>query len=97
MKSPAALAISPDGSLYVTERVNNRIQAFKKGSDNTTEENPDKAIIVAGGGPYTGNSLWNSTQVVSNLAYRSLSFQGFDKEDQENRTDSLGHQKKRHV
>lgn len=35
-----------------------------------------KAIIVAGGGPYAGNPLWESTQACANLAYKSLLAQG---------------------
>ena len=40
----------------------------------------DKAIIVAGGGPYAGNNLWNATEMCVNYAYRSLTYQGFTKE-----------------
>ncbi|OQX13285.1 MAG: hypothetical protein BWK80_42990 [Desulfobacteraceae bacterium IS3] len=39
-----------------------------------------KAIIVAGGGPYYGNSLWNATMRCTQKAYNSLISQGY-KED----------------
>ncbi|MCP4693968.1 MAG: fibronectin type III domain-containing protein, partial [Desulfobacterales bacterium] len=41
---------------------------------------PQKAIIVAGGGPYPGNTLWTATQLCSNFAYKALLDQGFTKE-----------------
>lgn len=40
-----------------------------------------KAIVVAGGGPYPGNSLWRATQASANLAYRALLFQGYRREN----------------
>jgi len=40
-----------------------------------------KAIIVAGGGPYAGNSLWNATQMAAEYAYKALIYQGYAKED----------------
>ena len=43
--------------------------------------NNKKAIIVAGGGPFTGNFLWPSTRMIANMAYRSLLFQGYTKEN----------------
>ncbi|SLM29561.1 exported hypothetical protein [Desulfamplus magnetovallimortis] len=38
------------------------------------------AIIVAGGGPYQGNTLWDATQMCANMAYRTLIYQGYTKE-----------------
>ena len=40
-----------------------------------------KALIVAGGGPYFGNALWSATKNMANLAYDALIFQGLDDED----------------
>ncbi len=40
-----------------------------------------KAIIVAGGGPYPGNNLWEATTMVANAAYAALVYQGFSKDD----------------
>ena len=39
-----------------------------------------KAIIVAGGGPYQGNTLWNTTRALANSVYITLVYQGFGKE-----------------
>ena len=39
-----------------------------------------KAIIVAGGGPFPGNNLWDATQMVANYAYRALTYQGYTKD-----------------
>ncbi|MDM8535974.1 C13 family peptidase [Desulfobacterales bacterium HSG17] len=36
-----------------------------------------RAIIVAGGGPYPGNTLWNSTKLVTRKAYQTLYAQGY--------------------
>jgi hypothetical protein len=36
-----------------------------------------KAIIVAGGGPYPGNVLWNSTRLCTYKAYQALMIQGY--------------------
>ena len=69
------LAVSPDGDrVYVVETVKNRIQVF-----NRSLYDVGKAIIVAGGGNYAGNDLWDDTQMVSNFAYRALAHQGFTK------------------
>jgi len=40
-----------------------------------------KAIIVAGGGDYIGNTLWPSTRLVANQAYKTLISQGYTKEN----------------
>ena len=40
-----------------------------------------KAVIVAGGGDYAGNSLWPSTRLVANQAYKTLISQGYTKEN----------------
>ncbi|MBF0538560.1 MAG: hypothetical protein HQL03_09950 [Nitrospirae bacterium] len=38
----------------------------------------NKAIIVAGGGPFQGNNLWESTKNNANKAYKVFIAQGFD-------------------
>ncbi len=40
-----------------------------------------KAIIVAGGGPYAGNLIWEETKAYANHAYDNLIYQGYRHED----------------
>ncbi|WP_207679743.1 C13 family peptidase [Desulfonema magnum] len=40
-----------------------------------------KAIIVAGGGPYPGNNLWEDTMLCTNYAYDILIERGYSKEN----------------
>ena len=40
-----------------------------------------KAIIVAGGGDYEGNTLWDATRKCANYAYVALNFQGYGKDN----------------
>ncbi|MEM7708104.1 MAG: NHL repeat-containing protein [Pseudomonadota bacterium] len=65
-----------DGRLVTVDRRFSRVQTFNPQivSDNT------KVIMVAGGGPYPGNALWDATQNNANFAYRVLVSQGFTKE-----------------
>ncbi len=77
MNSPYDIAVSPDGDVYITDGYNHRIQKFKK----LTSHSNNKAIIVAGGGPYPGNNLWNATQMCASFAYRTLTYQGFSKKN----------------
>ncbi len=44
-------------------------------------EKKAKAIIVAGGGPFAGNFLWDATETVANHAYCTLLYQGYARED----------------
>ncbi|MFH0813304.1 MAG: C13 family peptidase [Pseudomonadota bacterium] len=73
---PRGLAIDEAGRVFVTDTENHRVQVFKP----VTRISNNKAIIVAGGGPYQGNNLWDSTQMCANFAYRTLTYQGFTKE-----------------
>ena len=73
---PHSVAVSDNGKIYVCDTRNNRIQVFKQVSTGSN----NKAIILAGGGPYSGNNLWDSTQMCANFAYRALTYQGFTKE-----------------
>ena len=73
---PCAIATKPNGKIYIAELGNNRIQVFKE----VTTGSNNKAIILAGGGDYSGNNLWDSTQMCTNFAYRTLTYQGFTKE-----------------
>lgn len=74
---PIGLAINND-SLFIADTSNNRIQLFQSPSTVALKE---KAIIVAGGGPFTGNTLWDATQMNANYAYRALNIQGYKDED----------------
>ena len=70
-------AFDADGNLYLADRLNSRIQVFKP----QQLLNNAKAIIVAGGGPFPGNNLWNTTQMAANAAYWRLAYQGYSKDD----------------
>jgi sugar lactone lactonase YvrE len=72
-----ALAASPNGKIYVADSKNHRVQVFKQ----MTLSSNHKAIVVAGGGAYPGNDLWDATQMSANFAYRTLTYQGFTKEN----------------
>lgn len=74
---PRFVAVSPDDRIYVSDSGNNRIQAFKPAD---AERKIAKAILVAGGGPYPGNHLWDATRTCVNFAHRALSYQGLAKE-----------------
>jgi len=76
LSEPYGLAVSTDGIVYVADMANHRVQSFKP----VTLMSKAKAIIVAGGGPYAGNSLWDATQACANFAYRTLTYRGFTKE-----------------
>ena len=74
---PGDIAIAADGALVVSDTQNHRIQVFHPIS---AMEGKTKAIVVAGGGPFPGNNLWDATQLCANFAYRALTYQGFTKE-----------------
>jgi len=70
------IAVSGDGAVYITDVWNCRIQKFKPVS---LAENC-KAVVVAGGGSFPGNNLWDATQMCANFACRALLHQGFTKD-----------------
>jgi len=74
---PTYVHIGSTDKVYVSDTDNNRIQVFRKLKP-TDQSN--RAIIVAGGGPFAGNNLWDATQLNANFAYRTLNYQGFSKE-----------------
>jgi len=76
LNSPNYLAVSSSGRIYASDRLNCRIQVFREVPSGTN----DRAIIVAGGGAYAGNNLWEATQMSANFAYRTLTYRGFIKE-----------------
>jgi hypothetical protein len=79
---PVGVAVGGSGKIYVTEIKNNRVQVFS--ADSTSSPSPsqtrDKAIIVAGGGAFAGNNIWDATQMCANFAYRALTYQGYTKD-----------------
>ncbi|MFC1798574.1 C13 family peptidase [Thermodesulfobacteriota bacterium] len=77
LNNPYAMDFGTNGKLYVADTFNNRVQVFKK----ITPAVGSKAIVVAGGGPFAGNNLWNATASNANFAYRTLTYQGFTKDN----------------
>lgn len=73
MQYPAELAVTPDGRILVADSHNHRIQIFAPGVETLNQ----KAIIIAGGGTYPGNDLWEATRLSAHLAYAALKHQGF--------------------
>ncbi|MCP4643609.1 MAG: hypothetical protein GY851_24385, partial [bacterium] len=76
MRRPPGIAVDASGRVYVANSSNNRVQKFVP--MDLTENS--KAIVVAGGGSFDGNNLWDATQSCANFAYRALNHQGFTKE-----------------
>ena len=70
---PEYIGLDLDGRVYVADSGNNRIQVFSK----VSEPFKNKAIVVAGSGPYQGNNLWDATEMNANYAYRALAYQGY--------------------
>jgi len=72
------ITIGTDGRVYIADSGNHRIQVFSKSGSGGVGNS--KAIIVAGGGPFPGNNLWDATQMCANYAYRALTYQGYTKD-----------------
>lgn len=66
------IALDSSGILYTVDTGHNNVQKWR----NKVRTHNTKAIIVAGGGPYAGNTLWDATQASANFAYRALLHQG---------------------
>jgi streptogramin lyase len=77
LNEPTYSCIGPNGKIYVSDTNNHRVQVFRKAN---LIERKTKAIIVAGGGPFPQNTLWNATQLCASFAYRALTYQGYDSE-----------------
>ncbi|MFK7956326.1 MAG: FG-GAP-like repeat-containing protein [Lysobacterales bacterium] len=78
--------LAPDGRLLVGEGGLSRLQVFTPG---VTATDNARAIIVAGGGPYPGNALWDATQLNASFAYRVLVSQGFNADSIEYLSDNV--------
>lgn len=74
--APHGILAAPDGTVYVVDTNVHRIQKFEP----VTLTDHAKAIVVAAGGPYASNNLWDATQASANYAYRTLANQGFTKD-----------------
>lgn len=77
LNAPAGLAALGADRVLVADYMNNRLQQFRA----VTQADRAKAVIVAGGGPITGNSLWDATRLCANFAYRALLFSGYTRDD----------------
>jgi len=71
------ILVQDDHSIVFTDSGNSRVQRMVPSPLETSL----RAVIVAAGGPYPGNSLWDATQFCANFAYRALSQQGLTKAD----------------
>lgn len=74
---PQGLAALDGGRVLVADTLNNRLQQFRA----MEQAERARAVIVAGGGPIPGNTLWDATRLCANFAYRALLFSGYTKED----------------
>ncbi|MEM9530026.1 MAG: C13 family peptidase [Pseudomonadota bacterium] len=70
------MLFAPQQRVFVVGARNNRLQRFSR----ILTQPDSKVVVVAGGGPYPGNALWDATQVNANYAYRTLLIRGFDKQ-----------------
>ncbi|MGE0086443.1 MAG: 6-bladed beta-propeller [Desulfococcaceae bacterium] len=77
LNEPLQLYVNAQRVVYISDNENNRIQVFKPLEPPARK---NKAIIVAGGGPYPGNNLWDATRMCANFAYRALTYQGYTKD-----------------
>ena len=73
MARPRGIAVAPDGVVFVADTSRNRVQRFLPAMQLPTH----KALVMAGGGPYDGNNLWDATQLCTNFAYRTLTIRAF--------------------
>ncbi|KGJ97234.1 putative Ig domain-containing protein, partial [Thalassotalea sp. ND16A] len=76
LNSNVTAEFTSQGKLVWADTAQGRLQVLKP----TLVDVNAKAIIVAGGGDYEGNNLWNATLQHANTAYRTLIRQGFSKD-----------------
>lgn len=72
------IAATDAGDLYITDSVLNKVLVLSP--KNSVPAYQPKAIIVAGGGNFPGNNLWDATQLCANYAYNALTYQGYSKD-----------------
>ncbi len=77
LNGPGGIAALGPDRVLVADTLNNRLQQFHA-VDLATRA---KAILVAGGGPITGNSLWDATRLCAHFAYHTLRYSGYTRED----------------
>jgi hypothetical protein len=75
--APNAIDIDHEGNLYIGEQRTNRVTVMRP----VTGSSNSRAIVVAGGGPFQGNNLWDATRINANLGYQALGSQGFRKDE----------------
>jgi len=75
--STAATSTVPDGATTTVPDAVTTTTAPEGTTTTTVTVTNSKAIIVAGGGPYEGNELWEATEMLANYAYKVLLHQGF--------------------
>ncbi len=73
---PESVAVDSSGYVYIADTSNHRIQKFRP----VTLASIPKAVVVAAGGPFPGNNLWDATESCANFAYRALNSQGYTKD-----------------
>jgi hypothetical protein len=91
VNSPTSISItlpSPQIPGHYTLRVFNGTQSYELpgavtflSAEDYAAKTQERAIIVAGGGPFLGNTLWEATQRCANLAYLSLLSQGYTRDN----------------
>lgn len=75
--SPVALDFNGGDDLFVLDRNLRRVQRL---NDTATLNSDVRAVLLAGGGPGGGNTLWDETQAITNFAYTVLRYLGLDRD-----------------
>jgi hypothetical protein len=91
VSSPTSISVtlpSPIIPGHYTVRVYNGTESYELpgavtflSAEDYAAKTQKRAVIVAGGGPFLGNTLWEATQRCANLAYLSLLSQGYTREN----------------
>ncbi|GMW00723.1 MAG: hypothetical protein AMXMBFR84_18600 [Candidatus Hydrogenedentota bacterium] len=70
---PRDVIVDAIGHVYVLDTEAARVQEFSP----VAAVANNKAVIVAGGGPYAGNRLWDATVATARIAHEALLYRGF--------------------